>query len=83
MDFLSLFQKKIKNPMRDARLGFLYCIQNKGCHFNPQEGVEGGAPLPGDIRLIVYLIPPQMNDFCDLLGTPYAPVSKIAPVKMA
>ena len=22
-----------------------------------------------------------MNDFCDLLGTPYAPVSKIAPVK--
>ena len=20
-----------------------------------------------------------MNDFCDLLGTPYAPVSKIAP----
>ena len=24
--------------------------------------------------------PPQINDFCDLLGTPYAPVSKIAPV---
>ena len=23
-----------------------------------------------------------MNDFCDLLGTPYAPVSKIAPVKI-
>ena len=23
-----------------------------------------------------------MNDFGDLLGTPYAPVSKIAPVKM-
>jgi hypothetical protein len=22
-----------------------------------------------------------MNDFCDLLGSPYAPVSKIAPVK--
>jgi hypothetical protein len=22
-----------------------------------------------------------MNDFCDLLGTPYPPVSKIAPVK--
>jgi hypothetical protein len=21
-----------------------------------------------------------MNDFCDLLGTPYAPVSKIEPV---
>ena len=21
-----------------------------------------------------------MNDFCDLLGTPYAPVSKIGPV---
>ena len=23
-----------------------------------------------------------MKDFCDLLGTPYAPVSKIAPVKV-
>ena len=31
--------------------------------------------------MIVCLTPPQMNDFCDLLGTPYAPVSKIAPVK--
>ena len=30
--------------------------------------------------MIVCLTPPQMNDFCDLLGTPYAPVSKIAPV---
>ena len=67
--------------MRDARLGFQYCIQNKGCHCSPQEGVEGGAPLPGDFRLIVCLTPPQMNDFGDLLGTPYAPVSKIAPVK--
>ena len=46
-----------------------------------QEGVEGGAPLPGDFRLIVCLTTPQMNDFGDLLGTPYAPVSKIAPVK--
>ena len=67
--------------MRDARLGFQYCIQNKGCHCSPQEGVEGGAPLLGDFRLIVCLTPPQMNDFGDLLGTPYAPVSKIAPVK--
>ena len=25
--------------------------------------------------------PPQMNDFFDLLGTPYPPVSKIAHVK--
>ena len=25
---------------------------------------------------------PQMNDFGDLLGTLYAPVSKIAPVKV-
>jgi hypothetical protein len=32
--------------------------------------------------VIVCLNPPQMNDFCDLLGTPYAPVSKIAPVKV-
>ena len=31
--------------------------------------------------MIVCLTPPQINDFCDLLGTPYAPVSKIAPVK--
>ena len=44
--------------------------------------VEGGAPLPGDFRVIVCLTPPQMNDFGDLLGTPYAPVSKIAPVKV-
>ena len=44
------------------------------------EGVEGGAPLPGDFRVIVCPTPPQINDFCDLLGTPYAPVSKIAPV---
>ena len=36
---------------------------------------------PEDFRVIVCLTPPQMNDFCDLLGTPYAPVSKIAPVK--
>ena len=39
--------------MRDARLGFQYCIQDKVCHCRPQEGVEGGAPLPGDFRLIV------------------------------
>ena len=31
--------------------------------------------------MIVCLTPPQMNEFGDLLGTPYAPVSKIAPVK--
>ena len=67
--------------MRDAGLGFQYCIQNKGSHFSPQEGVEGGAPLTGDFRVIVCLTTPQINDFCDLLGTPYAPVSKIAPVK--
>ena len=48
----------------------------------PREGVEEGAPLPGDFRMIVCLTPPQMNDFGDLLGTPDAPVSKIAPVKV-
>ena len=32
--------------------------------------------------MIVCLTPPQMNDFCDLLGTPDAPVSKIASVKI-
>ncbi len=31
--------------------------------------------------MIVCPTPPQMNDFCDLLGTPDAPVSKIASVK--
>ena len=30
--------------------------------------------------MIVCPTPPQMNDFCDLLGTPDAPVSKIASV---
>ena len=41
-------------------------------HLNTQcqEGIEGGAPLPGDFRLIVCLTPPQKNDFGDLLGTP-------------
>ena len=53
----------------------------RGVTVAPQEGVEGGAPLLGDFRMIVCLTPPQMNDFGDLLGTPYAPVSKIAPVK--
>ena len=67
--------------MRDPRLGFMYCIQNKGSDCSPREGVEGGAPLPGDFRVVVCLAPPQMNDFCDLLGTPDAPVSKIASVK--
>ena len=67
--------------MWDARLGFWYCIQNKDSHCSPQEGVKGGAPLPGDFRVIVCFTPPQMNDFCDLLGTPDAPVSKIASVK--
>jgi hypothetical protein len=31
---------------------------------NRKEGVEGGAPLPGDFRVIVCLNPPQINDFC-------------------
>ena len=31
--------------------------------------------------MIVCLIPPQMKDLCDLLGTPDAPVSKIASVE--
>ena len=60
----------------------MYCIQNKGSHCSPWEGVEGVAPLPGDFRTIVCPTPPQMNDFCDLLGTPDAPVSKIASVNV-
>ena len=50
-------------------------------HCSPREGVEGGAPVPGDFRAIVCPTPPQMNYFCDLLGTPDTPVSKIASVK--
>ena len=73
MDFLSLFQKKIKIQCETQDLVFSTASKIRG--------VEGGAPLPGDFRLIVCLTPPQMNDFGDLLGTPYAPVSKIAPVK--
>ena len=44
------------------------------------EGTEGGAPLPGDFRVIICSNPPQMNDFCDLLGTPDAPILKIVSV---
>ena len=53
----------------------------RGVTVAPRRGLRGVAPLPGDFRVIVCLTPPQINDFCDLLGTPYAPVSKIAPVK--
>ena len=69
--------------MRDAWLGFMYCIQNKGSHCSPQEGVEEGAPLPGDLiqgDSLSHLTALQMNDFCDLLRTPDAPVSKIVSV---
>jgi hypothetical protein len=75
MDFLGLFQKKIQSEMQD--LVFSTAYKNKGSHCSPQEGVEGGATLPEDFRVIVCLTPPQMNDFCDLLGTPDVPVSKI------
>ena len=60
----------------------MYCIQNKGRHCSPQEGVEGDTPLPGYFRVIVCPSPPQMNDFCELLGTPDAPVSKIESEKI-
>ena len=49
---------------------------------SPQEGVEGSAPLPGNFRVMVCSTPPQMNDFCDLLGTPDAPGSKIGSVNV-
>ena len=48
---------------------------------SPQEGLERSAPLPGDFRVIVGPIPAQMDDFCNLLGTPYPPVSRIVTVK--
>ena len=54
----------------------------RGVTVAPQRGLRGGAPLPGDFRVIVCLTPPQMNYFSDLLGTLYEPVSKIAPVKV-
>ena len=47
---------------------------------SPQEGVERGAPLPGDFRVIVGPIQAQMDDFCDLHGTPDTPVSRIVTV---
>ena len=37
---------------------------------SPQEGEERSASLPGDFRVIVCLTPPQINNLCDLLGTP-------------
>ena len=43
-------------------------------------GLRGGAPLTGDLRVIVCPTPLQMNDLCDLLETPDAPVSKLASV---
>ena len=48
----------------------------------PQEGVERSASLPGDFRVIVGPIPVQMDDFCDLHGTPDTPVSRIVTVKV-
>ena len=59
----------------------MYCIQNKGSHCSPQEGFEAVAPLLGDF-VIFCPTPPEINDFCDLLGAPDAPVSKIASVKI-
>ena len=53
----------------------------RGVTVAPRRGLRGVPSLLGDFRLIVCLSPPQMNDFGDLLGTPYAPVSKIATVK--
>jgi hypothetical protein len=57
------------------------CTASKIRVFNltPRRGVR--RVLPGDFRVIVCPTSPQMNDFCDLLGTPDAPVSKIASVK--
>ena len=49
---------------------------------SPQEGVEGSAPLSGDLRVIVGPIPVQMDDFCDLHGTPNTPVSRIVTVNV-
>ena len=74
------FRKKLKIQW-DARVLFSTASKIRGVTVTPRRGLRGGDPLPWDFRLIVCLTPPQMNDFCDLLGTPYAPVSKIAPVK--
>ena len=62
------------------------CLSDLNSHYSwdpcsPQEGVERSAPLPGDFRVIVGPIPAQMDDFCDLHGTPDTPVSRIVTVK--
>ena len=53
--------------------------KTKCSHCSPWDGVEGNAPLPGESFCTT---PLQMNGFCDLLGTPDAPVSKILSVKV-
>ena len=66
------------------KLTFIYPsiskLSNVPC--SPQEGVERSAPLPGDFRVIVGPIQAQMDDFCDLHGTPDTPVSRIVTVKV-
>ena len=47
---------------------------------SPKEGVEQSVPLPGDFRVIVGPILAQMDDFCDLHGTPDTPLSRIVTV---
>ena len=46
----------------------------------PGTGLRGVPLYQGEFRVIVCPTPRQMNDFCDLLGTPDAPVSKIESV---
>ena len=50
----------------------MLCIENK---------LRGMLLYWGDFKVIVGPTPPQTNYFCDLLGTPDAPVSKITSVK--
>ena len=75
--FLELISEKNKNPMHDLFL----CTASKKRLVTVAPGGLRGAPLPGNFRVIVCPTIPQMNDVCDLLGTPDAPVSKILSVK--
>ena len=69
--------------MRDGNLVLCTASKMSVATVAPGRGlvVEGGAPLLGDFRVIVCPTPTQMKDFCDLLGTPDAPISKIVSVK--
>jgi hypothetical protein len=69
--FLELILEKIKKIQCGTHeMVFSTASNIRVITLTPRRGVEGGASLLGDFRVTVCLTPPQMNDFCDLLGTP-------------